>query len=53
VGAARQPFPEGRLKVGDVVRIEIDGIGELENAVVEDPQGYLAPEAEDAVVWVS
>jgi 2-keto-4-pentenoate hydratase/2-oxohepta-3-ene-1,7-dioic acid hydratase in catechol pathway len=44
VGAARQPFPEGLLKVGDVVRIEIDGIGALQNTVVEEPDGYLAPE---------
>ena len=44
VGAARPPFPEGLLKVGDVVRIEIDGIGELQNEVVEEPDGYLAPE---------
>jgi 2-keto-4-pentenoate hydratase/2-oxohepta-3-ene-1,7-dioic acid hydratase in catechol pathway len=42
VGAARQPFPEGLLKVGDVVRIEIDGIGTLENTVVPEPEGYLA-----------
>jgi 2-keto-4-pentenoate hydratase/2-oxohepta-3-ene-1,7-dioic acid hydratase in catechol pathway len=55
VGAVRQPFPEGLLKVGDVVRIEIDGIGELTNAVVEEPEGYLAPETEPAEspVWVS
>jgi 2-keto-4-pentenoate hydratase/2-oxohepta-3-ene-1,7-dioic acid hydratase in catechol pathway len=46
VGAARQPFPEGLLKVGDVVRVEIDGIGELVNSVVAEPGGYLAPEAE-------
>ena len=46
IGAVRQPFPEGLLKVGDVVRIEIDGIGELRNTVVEEPEGYLAPEAE-------
>jgi 2-keto-4-pentenoate hydratase/2-oxohepta-3-ene-1,7-dioic acid hydratase in catechol pathway len=26
VGAVRQPFPEGLLKVGDVVRVEVDGI---------------------------
>jgi 2-keto-4-pentenoate hydratase/2-oxohepta-3-ene-1,7-dioic acid hydratase in catechol pathway len=51
IGAVRQPFPEGLLKVGDVVRIEIDGIGELENAVVEEPEGFLVPESEDAVVW--
>jgi 2-keto-4-pentenoate hydratase/2-oxohepta-3-ene-1,7-dioic acid hydratase in catechol pathway len=42
VGAARQPFPEGLLKVGDVVRIEIDGIGELVNAVVPEPDGFVA-----------
>ena len=43
IGAVRQPFPEGLLKVGDEVRIEIEGIGELRNAVVEEPDGYLAP----------
>jgi 2-keto-4-pentenoate hydratase/2-oxohepta-3-ene-1,7-dioic acid hydratase in catechol pathway len=53
VGAVRQPFPEGLLKVGDAVRIEIDGIGALENTVVEEPEGYVVPEAEDAVAWVS
>ena len=31
IGAVRQPFPEGLLKVGDKVRVEIDGIGALEN----------------------
>ena len=46
VGAVRQPFPEGLLKVGDVVRIEIEGIGELRNTVIEEPEGYLAPAAE-------
>ena len=25
IGAVRQPFPEGLLKVGDIVRVEIDG----------------------------
>ena len=39
IGAVRQPFPDGLLKVGDVVRIEIDGIGELRNTVVEEPDG--------------
>ena len=53
VGAARQPFPDGLLKVGDVVRIEIDGIGELENTVVPEPEGYVVPEPEDAVAWAS
>ena len=46
IGAVRQPFPDGLLKVGDVVRVEIDGIGELRNTVVEEPDGYLAPAAE-------
>ena len=48
VGAARQPFPEGLLKVGDLVRIEIDRIGTLENTVIEEPAGYLAPHIEFA-----
>ncbi len=48
----RQPFPEGLLKVGDVVRIEIEGIGELRNAVVEEPEGYLAPDIEAEAAWV-
>jgi hypothetical protein len=34
-----------------VVRIEIDGIGELCNTVVEEPEGYLAPEVEAEAVW--
>ena len=45
VGAARQPFPEGLLKIGDVVRIEIDGIGELTNTVVEEPEGFIAADS--------
>jgi 2-keto-4-pentenoate hydratase/2-oxohepta-3-ene-1,7-dioic acid hydratase in catechol pathway len=53
VGAVRQPFPEGLLKVGDVVRIEIDGIGKLENTVVEEPEGYVTPESEESVAWVN
>jgi 2-keto-4-pentenoate hydratase/2-oxohepta-3-ene-1,7-dioic acid hydratase in catechol pathway len=51
VGAARQPFPEGLLKVGDVVRVEIDGIGALENTVVPEPDGYLAPASETTEAW--
>lgn len=43
IGAARQPFPEGLLHVGDVMRIQIDGLGELRNTVVEEPDAYLAP----------
>ena len=52
VGAVRQPFPEGLLKVGDVVRVEIDGVGALENTVTEEPADYVAPEAEDAIAPV-
>jgi len=52
VGVAREPFPEGLLKVGDVVRIEIEGIGELENTVVDEPDGYLVPEAEESLAWL-
>lgn len=51
IGAVRQPFPEGLLKVGDVVRIEIEGIGELRNIVVEEPEGYIAPEADREFAW--
>ncbi|HTP23765.1 MAG TPA: fumarylacetoacetate hydrolase family protein [Solirubrobacteraceae bacterium] len=51
IGAARQPFPQGLLKVGDVVRVEIDGIGELSNTVVEEPEEYLAPETEVETAW--
>jgi 2-keto-4-pentenoate hydratase/2-oxohepta-3-ene-1,7-dioic acid hydratase in catechol pathway len=47
IGAVRQPFPDGLLKVGDTVRIEIDGIGSLENTVVEEPEGFVVPETED------
>lgn len=52
IGAVRQPFPEGLLKVGDVVRIEIEGIGELRNRVVEEPDGYVVAEAESEPAWV-
>jgi hypothetical protein len=38
-------------KVGDVLRIEIEAIGELRNAVIEEPEGYLAPETEPQVAW--
>jgi 2-keto-4-pentenoate hydratase/2-oxohepta-3-ene-1,7-dioic acid hydratase in catechol pathway len=42
VGSSVQPFPEGLLKVGDTVRIEIDRIGELRNQVIEEPEGFVA-----------
>jgi 2-keto-4-pentenoate hydratase/2-oxohepta-3-ene-1,7-dioic acid hydratase in catechol pathway len=45
VGSSVQPFPSGFLAVGDTVRIEIDGIGELRNTVVAEPDGFLAAEA--------
>ena len=51
IGAVRQPFPEGLLKVGDVVGVEIEGIGELRNTVVQEPDGYLAPETEPDFAW--
>ena len=51
VGALRQPFPDGLLKTGDVVRIAIDGIGELRNPIVEEPEGFLAPEHEREAAW--
>jgi 2-keto-4-pentenoate hydratase/2-oxohepta-3-ene-1,7-dioic acid hydratase in catechol pathway len=44
VGSAVQPFPEGLLKIGDEVRVQIDGIGELRNEVVPEPDGFLAGE---------
>jgi 2-keto-4-pentenoate hydratase/2-oxohepta-3-ene-1,7-dioic acid hydratase in catechol pathway len=42
VGSTVQPFPSGFLKAGDTVRVEIDGIGELRNTVIEEPDGFLA-----------
>jgi 2-keto-4-pentenoate hydratase/2-oxohepta-3-ene-1,7-dioic acid hydratase in catechol pathway len=51
IGAVRQPFPEGLLKVGDVVRVEIDGIGELRNTIIEEPEGYVAPPRDAEAAW--
>jgi 2-keto-4-pentenoate hydratase/2-oxohepta-3-ene-1,7-dioic acid hydratase in catechol pathway len=42
VGIGRQPIRDNLLKVGDTVRVEIGGIGELVNTVVEEPDGFLA-----------
>jgi 2-keto-4-pentenoate hydratase/2-oxohepta-3-ene-1,7-dioic acid hydratase in catechol pathway len=53
IGAVRQPFPEGLLKVGDTVRIEIDGIGALENTVVEEPEGFEVADDGRDPQWVS
>jgi 2-keto-4-pentenoate hydratase/2-oxohepta-3-ene-1,7-dioic acid hydratase in catechol pathway len=44
VGLGRQPVHENLLHVGDTVRVEIEGIGELVNCVVEEPDGFLAGE---------
>jgi 2-keto-4-pentenoate hydratase/2-oxohepta-3-ene-1,7-dioic acid hydratase in catechol pathway len=53
IGAVRQPFPDGLLKVGDVVRVEIDGIGAISNTVVDEPEGYLAPRTQSEATWAS
>jgi 2-keto-4-pentenoate hydratase/2-oxohepta-3-ene-1,7-dioic acid hydratase in catechol pathway len=53
IGAVRQPFPEGLLRVGDVVRVEIDGIGGLENTVVDEPDGFVVPASEDVPAWAA
>jgi 2-keto-4-pentenoate hydratase/2-oxohepta-3-ene-1,7-dioic acid hydratase in catechol pathway len=42
VGIGRQPIRDNLLKVGDTVRVEVEGIGELVNTVVEEPGGFLA-----------
>jgi 2-keto-4-pentenoate hydratase/2-oxohepta-3-ene-1,7-dioic acid hydratase in catechol pathway len=42
VGVGRQPIRDNLLHVGDTVRVEIEGIGELVNTVVEEPEGFLA-----------
>lgn len=45
VAIGRKPIRDYVLKVGDTVRVEIEGIGRLVNTVVEEPEGFLAPEA--------
>ena len=42
VGLGRQPVRDNLLHVGDTVKVEIEGIGELVNSVVEEPEGFLA-----------
>jgi len=42
VGLGRQPVRDNLLHIGDTVRVEIEGIGELVNTVVEEPDGFLA-----------
>jgi 2-keto-4-pentenoate hydratase/2-oxohepta-3-ene-1,7-dioic acid hydratase in catechol pathway len=53
IGAVRQPFPEGLLKVGDTVRIEIEGIGELRNTVIAEPERFIVQESEAQPAWTS
>lgn len=54
IGAVRDPFPEGLLKVGDVVRVEIEGIGSIENTVIEEPDGYVAEAIrEEEPAWIA
>ena len=42
VGLGRQPVRDNLLHVGETVRVEIEGIGELVNTVVEEPEEFLA-----------
>ncbi|HEU5143407.1 MAG TPA: fumarylacetoacetate hydrolase family protein [Solirubrobacterales bacterium] len=42
VAIGRQPIRDNLLKVGDTFRVEIEGIGTLENTVIEEPEGFLA-----------
>jgi 2-keto-4-pentenoate hydratase/2-oxohepta-3-ene-1,7-dioic acid hydratase in catechol pathway len=44
VGLGRQPVRDNLLHVGDTVRVEVEGIGELVNTVVEEPEGFVAGE---------
>ncbi|HET7574440.1 MAG TPA: fumarylacetoacetate hydrolase family protein, partial [Solirubrobacterales bacterium] len=42
VGLGRRPVRDNLLHVGETVRVEIEGIGELANPVVEEPDGFVA-----------
>jgi 2-keto-4-pentenoate hydratase/2-oxohepta-3-ene-1,7-dioic acid hydratase in catechol pathway len=42
VGLGRKPVRDNLLKVGSTVKVEIEGIGELVNTVVEEPEGFVA-----------
>jgi 2-keto-4-pentenoate hydratase/2-oxohepta-3-ene-1,7-dioic acid hydratase in catechol pathway len=42
VAIGREPIRDHLLEVGDAFRVEIEGIGELVNTVVEEPEGFLA-----------
>ena len=52
VGAFHQPFPDGLLKIGDTITVEIDAIGTLRNTIIQEPDDYLAPELDqEAPTW--
>jgi len=42
VGLGRKPVRENLLHIGDTVRVEIEGIGDLANIVVEEPDRFVA-----------
>jgi 2-keto-4-pentenoate hydratase/2-oxohepta-3-ene-1,7-dioic acid hydratase in catechol pathway len=42
VGLGRKPVRDNLLHVGETVRVEIEGIGELANPVVAEPEGFVA-----------
>jgi 2-keto-4-pentenoate hydratase/2-oxohepta-3-ene-1,7-dioic acid hydratase in catechol pathway len=44
VGIGRQPIRENLLQLGSTVTVEIEGIGELVNTVVAEPDGFVAGE---------
>jgi 2-keto-4-pentenoate hydratase/2-oxohepta-3-ene-1,7-dioic acid hydratase in catechol pathway len=48
VGLGRKPVRDNLLHVGSTVKVEIEGIGELVNTVVEEPEGFLARPAGSA-----
>ena len=41
VGIVRQP--PLWMKAGDVIRVEIDGLGELRNAIIDEPDSTAIP----------
>lgn len=51
MGVAAGMEPARYLKVGDVVRAEIEGLGHLENRVVAEPVDRDTPEANRAERW--
>ena len=54
IGAVRQPFPEGLLKVGDVVRDrDRRASASSRNTVVEEPDGFVVEGAEEGLAWAA